>query len=238
MPDMSDFNFLRRISLVAVAVVSLHAGLILALQSSLNAPVRERVVPVSLLSQPAAATEPAVPTAPLLKGVQQAPAPIKPESSKNPESPQSATAPAPLSPASLTTANANTAASSPTPAPAASPAASSKTATMSATAGTGAATVHAPHIEWPSSDADYLRNPKPIYPELSKRLNEQGTVIYGVLIGADGRPVSARLVQSSGFDRLDKAAYEAVMQWRYVPGKRQGVPEAMTFNVPVKWALE
>ena len=35
-----------------------------------------------------------------------------------------------------------------------------------------------------------------------------------------------------------KAAYEAVMQWRYVPGKRQGKPEAMTFNVPVKWALE
>ena len=95
-----------------------------------------------------------------------------------------------------------------------------------------------PNIELPSSDADYLRNPRPIYPELSKRLNEQGTVIHGVFIGADGRPMSARLVQSSGFDRLDKAAYEAVMQWRYVPGKRQGVPEAMTFNVPVKWALE
>lgn len=121
----------------------------------------------------------------------------------------------------------------------ASTAASGTAAAAPSSAGTAASSAPAaPALQLPSTDADYLRNPKPAYPPLSKRLNEQGTVVHSVLIGADGQPVSARLVKSSGFDRLDKAAYEAVMQWRYVPGKRQGVPEAMTFNVPIKWVLE
>ena len=96
----------------------------------------------------------------------------------------------------------------------------------------------ASRVELPSSDADYLQNPRPLYPPLSKRLGEQGQVVYSVLIGTDGLPVSARLVKSSGFDRLDQAAMSAVMRWRYSPGKRNGVATAMSFNVPIHWVLE
>jgi len=95
-----------------------------------------------------------------------------------------------------------------------------------------------PRLELPSSDAAYLQNPKPVYPPLSKRLGEQGQVVCSVLIGTDGLPVSARLVASSGFDRLDAATLNAVMRWRYTPGKRNGVPTAMSFNVPITWVLE
>ena len=102
-------------------------------------------------------------------------------------------------------------------------------------AGTGPA---APVVQLPSSDADYLQNPKPPYPPLSERLGEQGKVVYKVMIGVDGKPQSATLVTSSGFPRLDKAAYDTVMRWRYVPGKRNGVPEAMAFNVPINWELK
>jgi len=63
-------------------------------------------------------------------------------------------------------------------------------------------------------------------------------VTYKVWIGADGKPQRAELVTSSGYPRLDKAAYDAVMSWRYVPGKRNGVPEAMPFNVPINWTLK
>jgi len=59
-----------------------------------------------------------------------------------------------------------------------------------------------------------------------------------VLIGVDGLPVSAKLVKSSGFEALDQAAYAAVMRWRYVPGKRNGVITAMSFNVPINWVLQ
>lgn len=93
-------------------------------------------------------------------------------------------------------------------------------------------------VELPSTDADHLQNPRPVYPPLSKRLGEQGQVIYSVLIGADGLPISAKLVKSSGFERLDAAAYAAVMSWRYVPGKRNGVAAQMSYNAPINWVLE
>ncbi len=90
----------------------------------------------------------------------------------------------------------------------------------------------------PSSVADYLHNPKPPYPGLSKRLGEQGKVVVRVLIGVDGTAQQAEIKQSSGFNRLDQAALDTVLRWRYVPGKRAGVPETMWFNVPISFVLE
>ena len=95
-----------------------------------------------------------------------------------------------------------------------------------------------PAVQMPSSDADYLQNPKPAYPSISRRLNEQGKTTVRVLIGADGQPQRAEISKSSGFSRLDDAALATVMRWRYVPGKRGGVPEPMWFNVPINWVLE
>jgi protein TonB len=95
-----------------------------------------------------------------------------------------------------------------------------------------------PKVELPSSSADYLQNPPPAYPPMSRRLGEQGKVMVRVLITPDGRAQDAEIVQSSGFDRLDQAARETVLKWRYVPGKRGGVPEAMRYNVPVHFVLD
>ncbi|RZL55246.1 MAG: energy transducer TonB, partial [Variovorax sp.] len=94
-----------------------------------------------------------------------------------------------------------------------------------------------PSVQLPSSNAEYLNNPKPVYPSMSKRLGEQGKTIVRVLIGVDGMPQSASIRQSSGYDRLDEAARVAVMSWRYTPGKRNGVVEPMEFNVPINWVL-
>ena len=88
-----------------------------------------------------------------------------------------------------------------------------------------------------SSKASYLNNPKPPYPPMSKRLGETGTVILKVLVGADGTAKEVQIRKSSGFERLDMAAQEAVRKWRFVPGTRGGVPEDMWFNVPWKWVL-
>jgi protein TonB len=95
-----------------------------------------------------------------------------------------------------------------------------------------------PRIELPSSNAAYLNNPAPAYPALSKRMGEQGKVLLRVLISADGRPEQVEIRQSSGFDRLDRQAQETVMRWRFVPGKRNGVAEAMWYLVPINFVLE
>ena len=95
-----------------------------------------------------------------------------------------------------------------------------------------------PRIELPSSNATHLNNPSPGYPAISKRLGEQGRVMLRVLIGADGLPQKVEVSQSSGYERLDRQAQEAVMRWRFVPGKRSGVPEAMWYAQPINFVLE
>jgi TonB family protein len=92
-------------------------------------------------------------------------------------------------------------------------------------------------IELPSTDADYFKNPPPQYPRMSKRLGEQGVVIVRALIGVSGQAEKAEIYKSSGYERLDQAALDAVIHWRYVPGKRLGRVESMWFNIPVKFEL-
>ncbi len=93
-------------------------------------------------------------------------------------------------------------------------------------------------MELPSSDAQYLHNPKPEYPRASRQRGEQGRVVVNVLIGTDGTAQNAEIKLSSGFERLDRAALATVRAWRYVPGKRAGVPEAMWYAVPLNFVME
>lgn len=99
-------------------------------------------------------------------------------------------------------------------------------------------TVASARLELPASDGGDLRNPKPPYPPQSRRLGEQGRVVVRVLVGPDGLAQRGQIHQSSGHTRLDQAALATVLQWRYVPGRRAGVPEAMWFDVPVNFVLE
>lgn len=69
-------------------------------------------------------------------------------------------------------------------------------------------------------------------------MGEQGKVLLRVLIGIDGLPQKVELHQSSGYDRLDRQAQDAVLRWRFVPGKRNGVAEAMWNIVPINFVLE
>lgn len=74
---------------------------------------------------------------------------------------------------------------------------------------------------------------------MSRRLGEAGRVVVRVLIGVDGRAQDAHIERPSGFERLDRVALETARErWRYVPGTRGGVPEAMWFNVPINFVLE
>ena len=90
----------------------------------------------------------------------------------------------------------------------------------------------------PSTSADYLNNPAPPYPRQSKRLGEQGTVIIRVLITPEGRAEKAEIRTSSGYLRLDETALSTVQRWRFVPGQRNCAPEAMWFNVPIRFVLD
>ena len=111
-------------------------------------------------------------------------------------------------------------------------------ASTAAAPATASGKTGSPSLVEPSADADYLKNPPPGYPRISRRNGEQGTVIVRVFISTQGTPEKAEVRTSSGFARLDQAALEAVQRWRFVPGRRNGTPEAMWFNIPVRFILE
>jgi protein TonB len=221
----------RRHLAIAGSVVLFHVAALWALQTGLIRRAVEIIVPVEMLSQLIEPPTPKVEPPP--------PAPRPPEPVKQPvvkkTAPRPPPAPRPVAIADPTPApNAPTGVLEPQPPapPIAAPVAPAEAPPAPPAPATPA------RVELPSSNADYLQNPKPAYPPISKRLGEQGKVIVRVLIGTDGTAQNAEIRQSSGYERLDQAALATVLKWRYVPGKRGGVPEAMWFNVPINFVLE
>ena len=216
----------HRNAIIAVSVLLFHGLAIWALQTGLLMRAMEVVVPAEILAQIVDLPAPKVTPAP------KTPEPVKQVLSK----PKPATQ---VAPTLLAVENATPAPNAPTVQPIAPPAPYVPAVTVASVATPAPpAPPAAPKVVLPSSDADYLSNPKPPYPPMSKRLNEQGKVVVRVLISSTGQPLKAELKQSSGYDRLDQSALATVMKWRYVPGKRNGVAEDMAFNVPITFLLE
>jgi protein TonB len=231
---------------IVISVIALHVAVLWAVQTGLLRRVAEAVVPAEILVEimapaaPVASPQPMQqpqPTAQPKAAVAKPPQPTPPPKPAPAQAATAQPAPSPLAITPSATAPEPSAAA-PT-AVAAAPTAASANTGSNANAPTASTSPPAPSkVELPSSSADYLNNPKAPYPALSKRLGEQGSVVIRVWIGTDGLASQPSLKTSSGFDRLDRAALNAVLGWRYVPGKRGGVPEAMWFDVPVNWQLK
>ncbi len=78
-----------------------------------------------------------------------------------------------------------------------------------------------------------LATPGPSYPRASLRRGETGEVLLRIHVGANGRTTSVDIVRSSGFQRLDQAAVNAVRRWRFEPATRDGQAVPGEVQVPV-----
>lgn len=225
----------RTLTIVLVVLV-LHALVLWVLQTGLLVKLRDVMVPVFLEQVAIRPEQPALPPPPPPERTA-APPPRtlqKPRvSTEPPPVPQQAPAAAPAAPPLPVATTAPTAQPHVTAAPAAAP-----IAPPVPPAPVPAAPPAAQKVELPSSNADYLDNPRPAYPATSRRFGEQGVVQLRVYISAEGLPARAEVRQSSGYERLDQAAIATVLKWRFVPGKRGGVPEAMWVTVPINFVLE
>jgi protein TonB len=89
----------------------------------------------------------------------------------------------------------------------------------------------APHL-------DLRASREPEYPPLSRQLGEQGSVVLQVLVDADGRVADTKLVQSSGFARLDQAALAQIKSaYRFAPGTVDGKSQPMWLTIKYNWQL-
>jgi protein TonB len=79
---------------------------------------------------------------------------------------------------------------------------------------------------------------KPEYPALSRRREEQGSVMLKLLIGANGNVLESQIEHSSGFTRLDEAARAALVKCQFKPGTVDGKPEASWASMKYTWRLD
>lgn len=92
-------------------------------------------------------------------------------------------------------------------------------------------TVTPPMVE----EIDYLSAPPPAYPRESSRKHERGTVLLRVLVDTSGRPAQIQIERSSGFDRLDSAAREAVAKWLFRPHEVNGIAHPAQVLIPIEF---
>ena len=78
----------------------------------------------------------------------------------------------------------------------------------------------------------------PEYPTLSRRLKEQGRVVLRVELDEGGSIAAARVLESSGFKRLDDAGLAAVKKWHCNPATRRGEPVRAVALQPFDFILE
>ena len=77
---------------------------------------------------------------------------------------------------------------------------------------------------------------EPQYTEDARVAKYQGKVVLYLEVGPDGTPRNIRIVRDLGFG-LGEQAVDAVSQWQFKPGTRDGVPVIVAATIEVNFRL-
>jgi periplasmic protein TonB len=80
----------------------------------------------------------------------------------------------------------------------------------------------------------YKREPE--YSEEARKAKYQGTVVLYIEVDPAGRVVNPRVIRSLGLG-LDEKAIEAVRQWKFKPGYKDGKPVTVAATIEVNFRL-
>lgn len=89
----------------------------------------------------------------------------------------------------------------------------------------------------PESQIRYKRRPQPIYPPLSRRKGEEGSVILRVLVNTQGHVQKVEIQHSSGYPRLDSAAENAIYEAAFHPYQKNGVSKTVWTTATIYFRL-
>jgi protein TonB len=87
------------------------------------------------------------------------------------------------------------------------------------------------------SEVGIIRIVKPVYPSVANDSGWEGIVVVRVLVQTNGLPGEVTVQKSSGYSILDKAATDAVRQWRFNPEKDGNIPINKYVDIPLKFEL-
>ncbi len=212
----------KRKLLGLAGVVVLHALLFWAVQAGLTRTVIQKmptVVQALLLEEFKPNSEPPVPATPAQ------PTP-KPQSTLIPPAPRPSQVPPAEIPAAAPSANVITAASTTT---------QQSTTSSAATTPTVAPAVKSEPVR---TGPVGIYCERPSYPLASKRMEEEGSVILNIFVGTDGNVFKINIDKSSGHKRLDEAAKNESMRWRFKPATLDGKPIEHSFTKTFNFKLD
>ena len=223
--------------ILIILVLAFHALLLMGLMHLPHKPsplAQPMPLEVALIMEQVAQTVPAPPSPPITQPA--TPIPPRPAVSKSQPKPPVPKPVRPVEPATPIREEIAPAANTPATPAESSPAPVPSATSAPATSAHDTAPASLP-VTLPSYNADYLNNPKPNYPSISMRLGEEGRVLLRVLVSEEGTPIDIQQIQSSGSERLDNAAREAVKRWRFIPA-RQGENKVKAWvQVPIDFKL-
>lgn len=81
-----------------------------------------------------------------------------------------------------------------------------------------------------------IYRPDPEFSEEARKAKYQGTCTLGMIVGVDGRPTNIKVLGSLGMG-LDEKAIEAVKNWKFEPGMKDGHPVPTIIAVEVDFHL-
>jgi periplasmic protein TonB len=84
---------------------------------------------------------------------------------------------------------------------------------------------------------EVIHEVQPRYTELARRAGTQGTVVVEAVIDEQGRVTGARVLRGLPHG-LDRAAVDAIEQWRYKPATLAGQPVKVYFVLTVNFTIQ
>ncbi len=77
---------------------------------------------------------------------------------------------------------------------------------------------------------------EPQYSEKARKAKLSGSILLSCLVGVDGVPSNIKVLRPLGLG-LDEKAIEALLQWRFKPGMKDGHPVPVTAQVEISFRL-
>lgn len=88
-----------------------------------------------------------------------------------------------------------------------------------------------------TSGVQYILAPQVVYPQMSRRMGEQGKVVLRILVNENGKPDQVLVQTSSGSPRLDEAGRQAALRALFKPYIEDGRAVPVYAIVPLVFTL-